>query len=405
MKKLAGYNLFWYCVYFFSFLVIRNKRKYAFGGPQGSFKDNAKYLFIYASEHCKDIDVAWITPHRSTERQLRAMGLKVYHWRSVKGIWFALTSRYWFYNSYSSDINFFLSGGATSVELWHGIGIKCIQYSITKGFYAQTYQHPSLKERIMLPQLYRRHDYVLSSTPLMTEMFSQSFRVPKNRCLELGYPRNAIVTVNEEERLDFIQRYEPEGMIELIDYMRRYSRVLLYMPTWRDSQRTLFTQHLDLDRLNSLLSGMGELMLLKPHPMVRSVGGDEERYSNLIFLDSMMDVYPLLPYVQVLVTDYSSILYDFLLMDESRKPDAVSQAFLYTYDYEEYVSEREFFYPFNEYVTGNRVEDFEGFLRCIENNEYSIDSTERKRLVQAFWGETAHYNSSQKIMDFFKTKR
>ena len=116
MRKSVGYYVFWYFVYFCSFIFVRNKKKYAFGGPQASFKDNAKYLFIYASEHCKDIDVAWITPYHSVVNNLRAMGLKAYHWRSAKGMWHALTSRYWFYNSYPSDINYYLSGGATCVE-------------------------------------------------------------------------------------------------------------------------------------------------------------------------------------------------------------------------------------------------------------------------------------------------
>ena len=402
MKRSVGYYVIWYFVYLCSFLFVRNKKKYAFGGPQGSFKDNAKYLFIYASEHCKDVDVAWITPYHRVVSQLTLMGLKAYHWRSVKGIWHALTSRYWFYNSYASDINLYLSGGATCIDLWHGVGLKCIQYSIKKGYYAQGYQNPSFKDKIVYADRYRRHDYFLSTTPCMTELFSQSFRVPKNRCLELGYPRNYLLTASEKERRDYIRRYESCEMSDLIDRMRQYAQVLLYMPTWRDTQRTLFTQHMDLDRLNDVLRSHDELMILKPHPMVRA-DRDDKDYSNLLFLASMMDVYPLLPYVQVLVTDYSSVLYDFLLIDEVRNPEGVSQAFLYTYDYEEYVNERDFFYPFDEYVAGNRVSDFEGFLHCVEQHDYAITPQERQRLVQVFWGETAKYNASEKIMEFFVT--
>ena len=400
MKKTFGYYVLWYFVYLCSFLFVRNKKKYAFGGPQGSFKDNAKYLFIYASEHCKDVDVAWITPYHSVVSQLTSMGLKAYHWRSVKGIWHALTSKYWFYNSYPSDIDFYLSGSAVCVNLWHGIGLKCIQYSITKGLGEQAYQHPTWLDKFRRAYKYRKHDYVLSSTPFMTELFSKSFRVPKSRCLELGYPRNYPLTASEKERTDFVQRYESEEMIGLIDRMRQYNKVLLYMPTWRETQRKLFVQHLDLDRLNEVMKAHGELLLLKPHPMVFT-DNDENEYSNMLFIDPMMDVYPLLPYVQVLVTDYSSVLYDFLLMDEVRNPEGVSQAFLYTYDYEEYVNERDFFYPFDEYVAGNRVSDFEGFLHCVEQHDYAITPQERQRLVQVFWGETAHYNPSQKIMEFF----
>lgn len=394
MKKNVGYYLFWNLVYVCSYLFFRNRKKYAFGGPGNAFKDNAKYLFIYASEHCKDIDVAWISPYHNVVNHLTSLGLKAYHWRSAKGIWHALTSRYWFYNSYPSDIGLYFSGGAKCVELWHGIGIKRIQYSIEKGIYAQPYQHPTLRDRITYAYRYHKHDYVLSSTPMMTEFFSQSFRVPKSRCLEFGYPRNAILMANEADRMAFVQRYESKELVELIGYMRRYEKVLLYMPTWRDSQRELFTQQMNLERLNEVLASKNELMILKPHPMVH-VGKADRKFSNLLFLDSLMDVYPLLPYVQVLVTDYSSILYDFLLMEGK-------EAFLYTYDLDYYVGERDFFYPYDEYVIGNRVTTFEDFLRCVEQHDYVVDPSERQRLLQAFWGETAHFNSSQKIMEFFK---
>ena len=399
MKRTVGYYLFWYMVYGCSFLFPRSRRRYAFGGPEGSFKDNAKYLFIYASEHCKDVDVAWITPYHSTVRRLTSLGLKAYHCRSARGIWHARTSKYWFYNSYATDIGYFFSGGATKVELWHGIGFKCIQYSVKKGVYAQVYRRNGLWHRMTHLHSFSRHDYVLSSAPPATDFFAASFRVPKDRCLELGYPRNGILTVGEDARMAFIRRYEPPEVLELAARLQQYARVLLYMPTWRDNQRRLFVQHLDLERLDGVLRRQGEVMLLKPHPMVYAdVDVDEGRYTNLIFLDSMTDVYPLLPQVQVLVTDYSSILYDFLLMEGK-------EAFLYTYDYEEYVEERDFFYPFDEYVTGNRVTDFEGFLRCVEQHDYAIDPSERQRLLQTVWGETVHYNSSQRIMEFFRGKK
>ena len=186
-------------------------------------------------------------------------------------------------------------------------------------------------------------------------------------------------------------------MMDLIDRMGHFSKVLLYMPTWRDTQRTLFTQKMDLDRLNEVLSLHNELMILKPHPMVE-VDMAEKNYSNLMFLRPMMDVYPILPYVQVIVTDYSSILFDYILMEDK-------EAFLYTYDYEEYVNERDFFYPYDEYHRIKRVSDFEGFLRCVEHHDYAIDPSERQRLLRVFWGETAHFNSSQKILEYFDTKK
>jgi peptidyl-dipeptidase A len=85
-----------YIVYPFSFLFARNKKKYAFGSFRGAFNDNAKYLFIYTNENRKDIDAAWLSLNRQTVEHVRSMRMKAYCTYSPKGIWHALTSRYWF---------------------------------------------------------------------------------------------------------------------------------------------------------------------------------------------------------------------------------------------------------------------------------------------------------------------
>ena len=78
---------------------------------------------------------------------------------------------------------------------------------------------------------------------------------------------------------------------------------------------------------------------------------------------------------------------------------------LYLYDYDEYVKERDFYYPFDENVTGKRVHDFESLCSCIESGNYTLDETERRRIVDKFWGKTAGYDSSRMILDFVKEKQ
>ena len=119
--------------------------------------------------------------------------------------------------------------------------------------------------------------------------------------------------------------------------------------------------------------------------------------SNIILADSKMDIYPVLPYTHVLITDYSSILYDWLLMEGK-------DVILYLYDYEEYVKERDFYYPFDENVTGCRVESFEELCKVIDSGQYRLDPKERDRMIELFWGKTANYDSSKMILDFIKDK-
>ncbi|MBR6991034.1 MAG: CDP-glycerol glycerophosphotransferase family protein [Bacteroidales bacterium] len=382
-----------YLIYPLSFLFYRKKNRYAFGSFRGSFNDNAKYLFIYASTHLpSNIEVAWISQNKETVSRVRACGLKAYSVFSIRGAVYALTSRYWFFNSYTSDIMYCLSGGAVCINLWHGVGLKRIEYNITSGTLAKRYNKTDLMDVYCHPESFRKPDFFVSSTPFQTTLFSTSFRIPKERCLEFGYARNEILTQPESERKLFIQKYESEDVPKLLEKIGQYDKTLIYMPTWRDSQRDIFIQGMDLERLNEALANNNQLLLLKPHSNV--VINDRVRaLSDIVLLDGKMDIYPILPYTNVLITDYSSVLYDYLLM-----PD--KDVILYLYDYKEYVAERDFYYPYDENVVGRKVYSFDELLQLIASDNYKLSPTERQIIVDRFWGETVGYDSRVKLLDF-----
>ena len=75
---------------------------------------------------------------------------------------------------------------------------------------------------------------------------------------------------------------------------------------------------------------------------------------------------------------------------------------LYLYDYKEYVRERDFYYPFDENVAGCRAQTFDELCSLIESGQHTIDTDERKRIVEKFWGKTVSFDSSAKILDFIK---
>ena len=392
--KLLAY-IICYIIYPFSFLFPRSRRKYAFGSYRGTFADNAKYLFLYASEHGdKENRYIWFSTKRATVKQVRSYGLRAYWVFSPLGIWHALTSKYWIFNSYTSDILFCLSGGAKCINLWHGVGLKRIEYNAISGPIADRFSKKNKYDAFCHPESFRKPDWLLSSTPFQTYSLARAFRIPESNCLEMGYPRNSILTVSSDERSRFVAKYEPEQTSALIEKLKAYSKVLIYMPTWRDSQLNIFTQSMDLDRLNAILAAKNELLILKPHANVR-LSANMHSLSNIMLADPKMDIYPVLPYTHVLITDYSSILYDWVLM-------AGKDVILYLYDYKEYVKERDFYYPFDENVIGNKVYSFDELCSVIESGQYGLDRNERDRIIDKFWGKTASYDSSEMILNFIK---
>ena len=388
MKVLA--YIVGYCIYFLSFLSIRSKKCYAFGGARRSFSDNSKYLFIYMSEHYPDLNVYWISGNRQTVERIRAIGKQAYYKYAAIGIWKALRAKYWFYNTYSEDIAFFLSGGATLVNLWHGVGLKRCEFNIIhEGPLADRYVRHTFHERFYYPQCFQRPSYVLSSTEFQSKMFASAFRISINQCLNLGYPRNSLLLQSKEAVRAFVEKYEPSKTKELIDQLSSYNKVYIYMPTLRDSQLEIFTQNMDLERMSKVLRLQNAILLLKPHP--NSIIDNIFQSDNVKLIDNSIDVYGILPFTDVLITDYSSILYDYILMSDK-------QVILYLYDYDDYVRERDFYYPFEENIVGKQVASFEELLQAISSQDFIMQESERYRILDKFWGDTMQHDVCESIL-------
>ena len=393
MMKFFAY-LICYCIYPFSFLVPRSKKKWAFGSFRGAFNDNAKYLFIHVTEQMPDIDCAWLSVNRTTVRTIKEKGLKAYHVLSPAGIWFALRAKCWFFNAYSSDIMFCLSGGAKLVNLWHGLPLKRIEFDIESGILADRFVKKTLKERYFHPEVFKRPDYVVSSTELFSEVFARSFRIPLERCLNLGLARNEILTWPEEKRRAFIDRYEPTETLDLIGQMGNFGRVFVYMPTWRDSQNDFVTAGFDFKSMEEVLSENNALLLIKPHANTFIDPVILNGLAHIKLLPSTLDIYPVLPYTDVLVTDYSSVMYDYILME---KKDVI----LYLFDKEEYVNERPFIWSFEDMTYGHRAGSFETLLELVGNAGLCPDEAEKAVLVKKCWGENS-MDTCERISSFFK---
>jgi CDP-glycerol glycerophosphotransferase (TagB/SpsB family) len=284
------------------------------------------------------------------------------------------------------QINPYLSGGALYVNLWHGNGLKACIWNSEK--HARTRYGRSLAQiaasrycRVALFYTYfRKPDLALSTSPFLTgHLFAPQFRIPPERFIETDYPRNAILFWEKDRILDFIRKYEPPATLELVqNIIPRYDRVYIYMPTWRDSNRdTVARSGIDPGRLNDALRRNNELFILKLHPLDTSAG-HISGHSNIRILRAN-DVYAILPFTHTLVTDYSSVYYDFLLMNR--------EIILFCFDLDEYLAEsRELMFDYAEYTPGVRAENFDTLLALIENRtDCHVEEKQRDRIMKLFW--------------------
>lgn len=384
---LVGYPLL-----LFSYLIPRSKRKWVLGYKVG-FTDNTKYLYRYLCKYEKTIIPIWISSNKSEIYLLRESGIRTYYRWGLCGLYHCLTSYYYVFSSHLSDINYWTSGGCFAVNLWHGVGIKKIEFETTVGIDSKIYVN-NLFNRILFPYLFRKPDLFLSTSVFMSKHFSKCFQMDIRKCINLGYPRCELFFFSKKLINKYVEEYESIGVNLMIKGMREFSHVIIYMPTFRDDQSDfILASGINLDILNNFLQKRNELFLFKLHPAT-IISNISSSFSNIRFLDKDQDVYPILPFTDLLITDYSSIYYDYLLLNKG--------VILFPFDYETYISQcRDLAFDFDDYTPGIRVYSFGSLMEILSDWNYNRGlTTEQYKIKKIFWGDVPIQNSCKILIRY-----
>jgi CDP-glycerol glycerophosphotransferase len=237
--------------------------------------------------------------------------------------------------------------GQVVVQTWHGTPLKRIGHDIADVRFAdRTYLQKLDKET-------PNWTFLVSPNRFSTPILRRAFKYEGN-VLEIGYPRNDVLYRDREqvaaqvrERLGL-----PAGR-----------KVVLYAPTWRDDefygpgQYKMFLQ-LDLDRAAREL-GDDHVLLVRRHPNVV----DEIPQSGGGFVwdvSTYPDIADLLAVTDILITDYSSVMFDFA---NTRRPMV-----FFTYDLEHYRDRlRGFYFDFETEAPGPLLETSDQVIAAIRD--------------------------------------
>jgi len=164
------------------------------------------------------------------------------------------------------------------------------------------------------------------------------------------------------------------------------------MPTWRNKNKNFLESAIpDIDMLNAILKKNDLSMYIKLHPNTDTIN---KQCSNVLFMDPQEDIYNFLHQSDLLITDYSSIYFDYLLLNK--------EIVFYPYDYEEYSKdEREFYFDYTSFTPGKKVYTFEDLLESLNHLKKLDYSHERKILKDTLW---KHQNgdASERIYNYFQ---
>lgn len=209
--------------------------------------------------------------------------------------------------------------GQINVQFWHGIPLKRM------GIMAHNTKRRDVKRNARLWQ--RKADIVTSSSDLYESLMSACMAISAKKYRRLGFPR-----------LDYLQKpviSKARLLADLFQVKDEQARIGIYMPTFRyeladpeimqQIKEGNFFALADFDgkKLNEALQARHQYLIVKLHPYeMRLFKNFKSRYSNIAFLNNdylfkhNYDLYELLGDTDFLLTDFSSIYFDYLHLDQ-----------------------------------------------------------------------------------------
>ena len=317
--------------------------------------DNSFALFIYVINNHFDYRNIWLVDdinkekeyHKIINNYTKSNNFLIVRKNSIKGLWFFLKSKYIFhthgiYNKLpllDDQINF---------NLWHGMPLKNIGY---------------LDNNALVP----KSNYLLATSLVFQRIMAKSFNVVQEKVLITGQPRNDFIL---DKKFNLLELFNLE--------VDQFQKSILWMPTYRKSiigdirndgnteGVSNFLSNESLITLNESLKDHESICFIKLHPMDYMDINDFILLSNIKFLDNSffekngVALYSIFRSIDLLLTDFSSVYIDFLLVD---KPIA----FVFS-DFNEYLNSRGFVFDnAKAYMPGEIITNMNELVTFLEN--------------------------------------
>lgn len=311
--------------------MLPRRRSVVFEAGNGrQYADSPRAIYEELVRRDTGLRTVWSTT--GTFRPLDLRTRKVVP-RSPRYYWELGRAKIWV-NNQNFPIDVRPSRRTLYLQTWHGTPLKRMQHDAV----STTGRTEGYLDRVARMTGY--WSALVSPSPFATARFRSAFRFD-GPVIEEGYPRNDVLVSGERDELARLVKrrvgLDPE------------TRLILFAPTFRDNEKTgarfAFDPHVDLEELADRLPP-GTVLGIRKHGIIRqAVQIPEAAQGRVVDVSSYPDVQDLLAAADALVTDYSSLMFDFAL---TRRP-----MLFYCYDLEEYRDElRGFYFDFEDAAPG-----------------------------------------------------
>ena len=338
-------------------LVARDPRLWVFGSGIGP-GEGALALYELASRELPTKRLVWLCSTDEEVARARRAGLKAVRKDGWRGFRLTLRARVAVVTHGLGDVNRYAATGAFVVQLWHGIPLKKLHLDSPAALRLRPLpDHPLIRR--LLSVLYRRAGRRIDLFPAASELSAgrlrTAFGIGPDVLTVTGDPRNDVLhTGTATERRTTARAVLEEALGPLPP------TVVLYAPTWRDGAPDPSIPTADQWRMIAdWLERNDAAMLVRSHPL--GVGDYAPGVSARVLLvdaSTLPEIMPALPAVDVLVTDYSSIAYDYSLTG--------GPIVFFAPDLGRYESSRGLYEPYRDFSGDTHVSDWAAVLALAE---------------------------------------
>lgn len=316
---------------------------------------NAKYITEEIIKQKLPVEIVWLTKPQFMNKESFPPQIRLVNYYDLNKCLYELaTAKIWIDNVKKSHfINKGLKKKTTQFYLntWHGsLGIKRLSWSVDNFAKNKKWSYVAKKNSDMT-------DLMISNCAFETDVYRTSLLFNKEIVLT-GHPRNDILV---KESKDLVKKVKETVNIS------EDKKIALYIPSYRDNLR-IDCFNLDYERLKKSLevkTGNEWEILTKFHHQnllkIKYLNNQMNYQHDISFYP---DTQELLYTADIIISDYSSCMFDFML---TRKP-----CFIYATDIEQYNNERGFYFPLEStpFPIARNNDEMEQNIKNFDNKKY-----------------------------------
>jgi teichoic acid glycerol-phosphate primase len=326
-----------------------------------SFGDNSKYVFEEMRRQKVQDDVVFLCKGKSIAHFKRYEDVTLCAFESAnilewfKSVYHLATSKHILVDNYFGFLAVTdFKEEVECIQLWHATG------AIKKfGLADQSNINRSKRAVQRFLNVYRRFNKVIVGSDKMATIFKEAFNLTDDKILMTGIPRTDFF-YDEKKKQKAREKLGAENKL------LKVKKVILYAPTYRDEEIDHYDLQLNLEKMNQGL-GKDYIVLLRLHPAVNSSDDYTKEFPGFVFdySSSNYHINELLTVCDYLITDYSSIPYEFSLL---KKP-----IIFFTYDLEKYKHDRGIWDGFEDHLPGPIVMDTDSIVEVIQKERFNLE--------------------------------